>query len=109
MLNNNNLQQPHDPYFDQDYKQAGGQNLKTTVPDDSAVFESLCYEVFIRNPLGKQLFEMIEDKYLDRCLFNPNHVSAPNLAMYFSGFKEAFRGIYLSAKHHEKLLKEGKR
>lgn len=78
-------------------------NSKQMYLDNPNVFEfdRLAYETFIGNKEGTAFFEMWKDKYLNRSLINPSDPQAQQLAIYWEGFKDCFRGAYKLALDHQ--------
>lgn len=100
---------PHNPYLNfEDPFDAQKKQLEE-IQKEQMEFERLCFEVFHMNAQGKQLYELIKERYLDRSLFAPTHANAPELALYYEGFKEAFRGVYTLGLKHLKRINAGKK
>lgn len=56
-------------------------------------FQRLCYEVFLVEPSGKRLMEILKERYVMQACFSPTHPQATQLAMFWEGFKEAIRTL----------------
>ena len=89
------------PYF-QNHETGFEQYIKENPIDIE--MQKLCFEVFMRSPEGQKLYIMILENYLIPAMFSPEHPHASNLALYFEGFKEAFRGLMNMAKIHKQRI-----
>lgn len=65
--------------------------------------EKLCYLVF-RTEDGKKLIDEITERYIIPGFVNPVVPHASNAALFYEGFKEAFRMIKNSIKSHEQRI-----
>ena len=74
------------------------------VEREAIEFQRLCFEVFHMNADGKKLYELIKERYIIRGLFSPTHDNATSLALYYEGFKEAFRGLWNQGLVHLKRI-----
>ena len=94
-----------DPYFN-------GHELgiedKFKQSNDDLEYERLCYEAFMANTDGQALLEQFKKRYHCMPLFTPMHPNAANLALFFEGFKEAFRGLEHAARTHQLRILEHK-
>lgn len=70
---------------------------------DVVELDKLCYHVFSSED-GKKLLEQFTNRYLIPGFVNPGHPSATTAAMYYEGFKEAFRLIIGSVRAHQQRI-----
>lgn len=63
-------------------------------------FDKLCYYALELSEDGKKLIQFVTDRYLIPGFANPNIVNAGENALYYEGFKEAFRMLRNSIKSH---------
>ncbi len=94
-----------DPYFNN--HNIGIEDKFKQNPDDLE-YERLCYECLLANTDGLALLEQFKKRYHCMPLFTPMHPNADKLALFFEGFKEAFRGLEFAAKTHQKRILEHK-
>ncbi len=94
-----------DPYFN---GHAIGIEDKFKEKDSDLEYQRLCYEAFLSNKDGLALLEQFKTRYHCMPLFTPMHPNAEKLALFFEGFKEAFRGLEHAAKTHQKRILEHK-
>lgn len=66
--------------------------------------QKLCFDVFMKNESGQQLYIMLLERFIVPGLYAPEHPHATNLSLYFEGFKEAFRGLINMAKLHQRRI-----
>lgn len=97
MTDNSPFYEPENPY-QQD------QDALSDIKRRTDLFEHLCYQVFVLNDDGKDLYEMLKDQFLLSSGFNPNHPNANNLALYWEGIREVVRGLGLAAVKHQKRV-----
>jgi hypothetical protein len=69
--------------------------------------DKLFYLVF-QTEDGKHLLEIIKERYLMPGFVNPNNPNAANGALYYEGFKEAFRMILGSIRAHSHRIEAEK-
>lgn len=93
--NFNPLIMPEEPEALKAYREQNEQRSK-----EIQEFQRLCWEVFIGNPSGKRLYELLVEKYLIPAKFSPTDPNADRLAMYWEGFKAAIRGLNDNAVAH---------
>ncbi len=86
---------PEEPEVFKAYKERAGQENK-----EMEELQRLCWEVFVGNPNGKRLYEILTEKYLLPAKFSPVDANATNLAFYWEGFKAAIRGLKDNALVH---------
>ncbi len=78
-------------------------------PDLKALeYERLCYEAFLASADGKALLEQFKERYHCAPLVDPYNPNAEKLALFFEGFREAFRGLEMAAKNHQTRILEYK-
>lgn len=65
--------------------------------------DMLCYMVF-QSDDGKKLLNEFVERYLLPGFVNPAHANAKEAALYYEGFKEAFRLIRGSVKAHQQRI-----
>jgi len=74
------------------------------VKDEMIEFQRLCFETFHMFKDGKSLYDLIKERYLLRALFSPADKNANELALYYEGFKEAFRGLWTQGDIHRRRI-----
>lgn len=94
--------QPED-YFDGYQKKID--ELKTR--PDVVELDKLCFMVFSTDD-GKKLLEQFVERYLLPGFVNPGAGNPGEAALYYEGFKEAFRLIRGSVKNHEQRIEAEK-
>ncbi len=102
MSETNPYLQPED-YFEGYQKKMD--ELKTR--PDVVELDKLCYMVFQTDD-GKKLIEQFVERYLLPGFVNPAAASPGHAALYYEGFKEAFRLIRGSVKAHEQRIEAEK-
>lgn len=102
MSETNPYLQPED-YFEGYQKKID--ELKTR--PDVVELDKLCYMVFQTDD-GKKLIEQFVERYLLPGFVNPGAASPGHAALYYEGFKEAFRLIRGSVKAHEQRIEAEK-
>lgn len=102
MSETNPYLQPED-YFEGYQKKID--ELKTR--PDVVELDKLCYMVFQTDD-GKKLMEQFVERYLLPGFVNPGAASPGHAALYYEGFKEAFRLIRGSVKAHEQRIEAEK-
>lgn len=99
----------NNPYLQQEDYFEGYQKkideLKTR--PDVVELDKLCYMVFQTDD-GKKLMEQFVERYLLPGFVNPGAASPGHAALYYEGFKEAFRLIRGSVKAHEQRIEAEK-
>lgn len=70
---------------------------------DVVHLDKLCYSVFSTED-GKQLLNEFCERYLLQGFVNPSVANASHAALYYEGFKEAFRLIRGSVKAHQQRI-----
>lgn len=100
---NNPFNTKPDPYFNNH----GIEDKFQQNPDDLE-YERLCYECLLSTTDGQALLEQFKKRYHCMPLYTPMHPNAANLALFFEGFKEAFRGLEHAARTHQKRILENK-
>jgi len=75
---------------------------------DVVQLDMLCYLVF-QTEDGKKLLNEFVDRYLIPGFVSPGHQNAGHAALYYEGFKEAFRLIRGSIKAHEQRIEAEKK
>lgn len=71
---------------------------------DVVELEKLCYFVFSTAD-GRKFLEEITERYLIPGFIHPNSPNPRDSALYYEGFKEAFRMIRNCLKSHEQRIK----
>jgi len=66
--------------------------------------DKLCYFVFSTDD-GKKFLEVVTERYLIPGFIHPSAPNPRDAALYYEGFKEAFRMIRHSIKSHEQRIK----
>lgn len=74
---------------------------------DVVELDKLCYMVFSTDD-GKKLMEQFVERYLLPGFVNPGAAHPGHAALYYEGFKEAFRLIRGSVKAHEHRIEAEK-
>lgn len=93
--NQNPFLQTENPY--EGYKESMD-NLKNK--PEAVEFDKLCYLTF-KEEHGKKLLEVFRDRFLIPGFIHPNSPNARDGALYFEGFKEAYRMIFNAIRAHE--------
>lgn len=93
-----------DPYFKDIFEPALQIQRE---PNPQREMEALCYRIFLKSEDGRKLYSHIIEQFLVPSLFDPTKPHAPELGMYFEGFKEAFRGLIKMAYIHERRENHG--
>lgn len=70
---------------------------------DVVELDKLCYLVF-QSDDGKKLINEFKERYLFPGFVNPSAPNAGEAAMYYEGFKEAFRLVIGSIKAHQQRI-----
>lgn len=91
----NHLITPDEPEAFKVYRELNEKNAR-----EIEEMQRLCCEIFISNPSGKRLYEILTEKYLLPAKFSPIDNNAVNLAFYWEGFKAAIRGLKEHALAH---------
>lgn len=103
------MSEKDNPYLQQEDYFAGYQKkideLKTR--PDVVELDKLCYMVF-KTEDGKNLLNEFVERYLLPGFANPNAANPGEAALYYEGFKEAFRLIRGSVKAHEQRIEAEK-
>ena len=94
------MDKPH-PYFEN--HQTGYEQYFKENPQDVEM-QKLCHDVFINSESGQKLYALIQERYIIPGLYAPEHPHVQSLAIYFEGFKEAFRGLDKMAKIHQQRI-----
>lgn len=95
------FQEPPDPYFD---------NHKIGIEDhfkqDPTIerYAKRCFEIFEASEAGKDLKQLVIERYLMHAMFSPMAPHSDAQALYFEGFKEAFRSMFHLAKQYQQLI-----
>ena len=97
--------QKENEFLKQENYYQGYQEKIDDLKNNSNVIEldKLHYLVF-RTDEGKKLLEAYKERYLLPGFVNPNNPNAQTAAMYFEGFKEAYRIIIGSIRSHEQRI-----
>lgn len=103
------MSEKDNPYLQQEDYFAGYQKkideLKTR--PDVVELDKLCYMVF-KTEDGKKLLNEFVERYLLPGFANPGAANPGEAALYYEGFKEAFRLIRGSVKAHEQRIEAEK-
>jgi hypothetical protein len=67
-------------------------------------FARVCYEIFLVNPDGKILWEILHDKFLMANLVNPTANNCEHTAVYWAGFTDCIKQFDNLAKQHRQRI-----
>lgn len=79
------------------------------VKEKQIELQRLLYEIFHMSDNGKKAYQMLLDLYIIPARFAPSDPSAPTLAIYWEGFKEAMRGLWNQGKIHSDRVNKGEK
>jgi hypothetical protein len=75
--------------------------------DEVIELQRLCFEIFHMTDMGKKLYQLLLNKMIIPAKFSPTDANAPHLAIYWSGFKDALRGLHEHGEEHQRRINEG--
>ncbi len=78
------------------------QKLEGVQKEKALEFQRLCYSVLHEYADGQRLWEKLHEMYLMQQQVDPTAYSAPNLALWWDGFKAALLGLYNMGLMHKK-------
>lgn len=94
----NPILQQDDPFAD--YRDSMSKNLQDRQSKEAMEIQRLCYALFIINPDGAMLLNLLREQFMHRSIYGPNTTNPEATAMYWEGFRDAFRSLGNLANTH---------
>lgn len=109
MEENKPLLDADNPYLQQEnYFEGYNESIaKMQQNKENIEFDRLCYAVF-SNPNGQRFIDLAKERFIYPSFITPHQKNVGHAALFYEGFKEAFRMIIAALKTHEqRVLAEG--